>query len=118
MLKDLRLLTWKNIIIKRQHYILTIMEIALPIYFFNSMFSSFSQAFKDKESNNTLLNKYDNYNRSSVPINLNHIWYTPQNQFTNDIIERIRRKKQIRILGKSVLSKIAIVSAISDWINS
>nr|KAF7411061.1 hypothetical protein H0235_013668 [Vespula pensylvanica] len=91
--KKWKILFWKNILIRRENIIITILEIVIPIIFclqIRLMFQPLALHIKDVD----MYTKKDIINQ--LPHNVEY-WYAPQNDFTDDLMSRASRVLNIKI---------------------
>lgn len=107
ILRKFRLMLWKNILVRRRHWILTLFEFLLPVLLFVLL------VFIRTQTGGTLGTEYitdatiydpDPERYIVGQINFHKIAYTPNNSFTYELMEKVKSKLEYsytRPYGKS-----------------
>lgn len=87
---------WKNLIIRKRHWLLTILEALVPIFLFSLFtyarativgFVKLDVTTATYEEKISQLNVYDQINLYDTKL-----YFAPTNQFTKDLVEKARKK--------------------------
>lgn len=101
LLRQLKLILWKHLLIRKRHFILTTCEALLPLLLFALiayMRSKVGNLQKVEFPNATIHNpvEIDEY----FDVGGTVVYYTPQNTFNDDLISRIQEHSQIPTSSK------------------
>jgi ATP-binding cassette subfamily A (ABC1) protein 3 len=136
MWRELKLILWKNLLIRKRHWVLTLTEILIPILLFTLIAYGRSKI----SGLNKIEIKDPTYHEKSEIDKINarlgvgemSLWYSPYTDFTEGIIKIVQEKFQIpeeairefnskedllKQFGKNNTGTIAVVNFIgNDWI--
>lgn len=102
MIRGLTLILWKNCIIRKRHWFLTLCEVAIPVLLFALVAYARSQAEVggkqtiEKVSFGSIRNAQNMY--EAVPKSDHKLFYVPNTNFTSSLIELIRDEDKLGIL--------------------
>lgn len=111
MLRQLKLILWKNLlIIRKRHWLLTLTEILIPILLFTLVAYGRSKISGMNKQIIDYATHYDRIGRDEIYSHLDvgdlNLWYSPYNDFTEKIIRKVQEDFQIPGDGKFL----------SDWV--
>lgn len=99
----LKVVIWKNIIIRKRHWLLSILEIAIPVVLFvlisyaRSKIEGIGKRYINETTYNPAYSSSTFYNDRSKGDGF--IYYTPENQFTNSLIYEVQLKLNLNSAG-------------------
>ncbi|XP_044266047.1 phospholipid-transporting ATPase ABCA1-like [Tribolium madens] len=99
MFQHLKLILWKNLVIRKRHWLLTLTEILIPILLFTLVAYGRSKI----SGMNKQIITYPTYYRentldeiySHLDVGELQLWYAPYNNFTENIIKKVQETFQI-----------------------
>lgn len=100
MWSKLKLILWKNLIIRKRHWFLTLIEICIPVLLFTlwayekSKVSGMNKTHIDEPTFHHINTEEDIY--SHLDVGELNLFYSPKTDFTESIIKRVQQKLQIR----------------------
>ncbi|XP_066249198.1 phospholipid-transporting ATPase ABCA3-like [Euwallacea similis] len=98
-MNSLRAVLWKNLYIRKHHWVLGIFEIALPVFLFVLIAyarSEITEFSKREITNATYHEKYlVDYSYHGINLEDTMFYYTPADQYFSDIAHRLQEKLQI-----------------------
>jgi ATP-binding cassette subfamily A (ABC1) protein 3 len=99
MWRELKLILWKNLLIRKRHWLLTLTEILIPILLFTLIAYGRS---KISGLNKIEIRDPTYHEKSEIDEIFAHLgvgeislWYSPYTDFTESIIQRVQDKFQI-----------------------
>lgn len=106
-LKQLRLVLWKNSLIRKRHWVLTLFEILLPVLLFilvSYSRSKISGIAKQEITEPTYsqpihLSERGEIQYTVIDISSTLFFYAPSNNFTDELIKRLQEKLQVHSNG-------------------
>lgn len=98
--RQLRLVLWKSYLIRRRHWLMTIFEIVLPVLLFFLVAYGRSKVTGIAKSEiidpsyhpQTVLSSKNDLYYQVIDISSSYLFYTPSNNFTDDLIKRLQIK--------------------------
>lgn len=108
-LLKLKVVLWKNLIIRKRHWLLTIFETLLPV----TIFFLIAYARSQIKGLHKIKVEFPTYNElSSIEYNTinGHLLYVPQSEFYDNIIHKVVVKFQIQSDSKYIIIYIFIQS--------
>ncbi|XP_068901248.1 phospholipid-transporting ATPase ABCA3-like isoform X1 [Tenebrio molitor] len=99
MWRELKLILWKNLLIRKRHWVLTLTEILIPILLFTLIAYGRSKisGLKKIEIKDSTYHEKSEIDEIFAHLAVGEIslWYSPYTDFTEDIILRVQEKFQI-----------------------
>lgn len=110
-LKQLRLVLWKNSLIRKRHWVLTLFEILLPILLFilvsysRSKISGIAkQEIVDPTYSEPIhMSEKGEIYYTVIDISSTLFFYCPSNNFTDELIQRLKVKLQVHSNGNIIV---------------
>lgn len=108
MLRNFRAIIWKNLLLRKKHWLLTTTEIIIPVILFALVAYGRSQidSMKKIEVLDPTYYEYANeeFLNLNIPVGDMHLSYAPYTSFTEKIVVKVKEKFQIPSEGKMNLN--------------
>lgn len=108
MFRNFRAILWKNLLLRKKHWLLTATEIIIPVILFGIVAYGRSQidSMKKIEILNPTYYDYldEEYLNANVPVGDMHLSYAPYTNLTSKIVKKIQEKFGLISEGKPLLA--------------